>query len=194
MSLSDCPCFHRCQSSRFCEAESPGSSHLCHMHHLLIRKTNRRCCVYPLNLPRLFSGSPSPREARAPRGGDVGAPPSPLSSGRPCGCLHPARPAESSSRSTAPLARTPAIANRASAPHAPGRPSAAGTPANTAVGSSAQTCPPPPSLRVSTKPGQLQNMPRAAGRPQERGKASTRPTSPHGGAPRTDPDGPGRTA
>ena len=68
--------------------------------------------------------------------------PSPPSSGRPCGCLHPARPGGPSSRSTAPLARTPAIANRASAPHAPGRPSAAGTPANTAVGSSA-SCPPP---------------------------------------------------
>ena len=42
--------------------------------------------------------------------------------------LLPARPGGPSSRSTAPLARTPAIANRASAPHAPGRPSAAGTP------------------------------------------------------------------
>ena len=47
--------------------------------------------------------------------------PSPPSSGRLCGCLHPARPAEPSSRSTAPSARTPAIATRASAPHAPGR-------------------------------------------------------------------------
>ena len=98
--------------------------------------------------------SPSPRGEPDSHAAAGAALPSPPSSGRPCGCLHPARPAESSSRSTAPLARTPAIANRASAPHAPGRPSAAGTPANTAVGSSA-SCPPPPSLRVSTKPGQL---------------------------------------